>query len=214
MYHRVCIMWKKIKIWIQQYFNFSHSESNGLLCLILIILFSILLPPIGRWYYRVSGKVSAPRAADMALLDQHLALLQTYAPQVKRININTATAHQLVESIGFPFNMAMRIIRYRDKLGGFISQDQYKEVYGMTKRMETGLRAKTIITADYTPQKLALNDATFQELLAHPYITPLIAKSIINYRTKQGAFTHLQAIQALPNDRPHWAKKILPYLAL
>lgn len=208
-------MLHKLRHWIKQALHFSNRESNGLLAIILAIIVLILLviiaPKAYRLYYRHQP---LDHSADIALLEKNLTLLQENASKFTLININTATAEQLQEIEGITQQLALRILRYRDKLGGFVSFDQYKEVYGLSSRLQTKLMQRTTILAQYKPKKLSLNQATFKALVSHPYISAAIAKAIIDYRKKQGKFTTLRAIQRVPGYDSNWGNKIMPYLSL
>ncbi|MEF2232506.1 MAG: helix-hairpin-helix domain-containing protein [Candidatus Cardinium sp.] len=204
-------MLDKFKHSIKQAFHFSNRESNSLLAIIVLILLAIIAPKIYQLY--VSHQPIDHRA-DIALLDKNLILLQENARTYTLININTATADQLQTIAGIRQPLAMRILRYRDKLGGFVSLDQYKEVYGLPHHLQVKLMQRTTIPAKYRPKKLSLNQATFKALVFHPYISAAMAKAIINYRKQQGKFTALAAIQRLPGYRSDWRDKIMPYLML
>ncbi|WP_186292367.1 ComEA family DNA-binding protein [Cardinium endosymbiont of Dermatophagoides farinae] len=147
-------------------------------------------------------------------MEKNLTLLQENARRVTLIDINTATAAQLQTIAGITQQLACRILRYRDKLGGFVSSQQYKEVYGLSHLLQVRLIQCTTIHAPYSPKKLSLNQATFKALVAHPYIAAPMAKAIIDYRKKQGTFTTLRAIQRLPGYDADWENKIRPYLTL
>lgn len=206
-------MLDKIRHRIKQAFYFSNSESNGLLAIIVLILFLVVVPNVWKLYYRLAAKPLDHRS-DIALLEQNLLLLQENARKVVLININTATAQQLAKIGGIAQKLASRIINYRDKLGGFVSIDQYKEVYGLSSQQQVRLRKQTTILGNYIPKQLSLNHTTFKELVAHPYISPSIAKAILDYRKKKGKFITLRTIEALPGCHSDWAQKVMPYLSL
>ncbi|WP_243018305.1 MULTISPECIES: ComEA family DNA-binding protein [Candidatus Cardinium] len=206
-------MLHKLKDSIKQAFHFSNRESNGLLAIMLLTLLLVIAPKVYNLYQRSIYKPLGHNAA-IALLEKNLTLLQENAAKSAPININSATAAQLQEIIGITEQLALRVIGYRDKLGGFISLDQYKEVYHLSNRLQTRLRHCTTIPAPYSPKKISLNKATFQALISHPYISAALAKSIIDYRKKRGKFTTLRTIQKLPGYHPDWGNKIMPYLAL
>ena len=51
--------------------------------------------------------------------------------EIKTIDINTATEEELIELKGIGETLAKRIVKYRDKIGGFYSVEQLNEVYGI-----------------------------------------------------------------------------------
>jgi DNA uptake protein ComE-like DNA-binding protein len=206
-------MLNKIRDRIKAVFYFSNSESNGLLAIIVLILLLIIAPKAFKLYCGISSK-PLDHTEDIALLEKNLMLLQQNASKVVLININTTFAQQLEELAGVDGKLARRIISYRDKLGGFVSLDQYGEVYGMSNYLRLRLAKQTIVTEKYLPKQLSLNHATFKELVVHPYVSPDMAKAIIACRKKKGKFIELTDIQKLPGYEPTWGKKIRPYLCL
>ncbi|WP_339044535.1 helix-hairpin-helix domain-containing protein [Cardinium endosymbiont of Tipula unca] len=127
--------------------------------------------------------------------------------------LNTVTAQELERVLGLKKKLAIRVINYRDKLGGFVSIDQYKEVYGLSAHLQFRLIKQTIIQKKYMPKQLSLNHSSFKELIAHPYISPAMAKAMVDYRNHT-KFAIIDAIQKLPGYHLSWAKKMTPYLSL
>lgn len=204
-------MLHKLKRRIKQAFHFSNRESNSLLAIIVLTLLVIIAPKVYKLYYRCTYK-PLDHSANIALLEKNLTLLQENAGKFTLMNINATTAEQLQEIEGVTQQLALRILRYRDKLGGFVSFDQYKEVYGLSSALQVKLMQHTIILEKYRPKKLSLNQVTFKALVCHPYISAAMAKAIIDYRKQKGKFTNLRAIQKLPGYHPDWGRKIMPYL--
>ncbi|MGI2298884.1 ComEA family DNA-binding protein [Candidatus Cardinium hertigii] len=205
-------MLRKIKQSIKKAFHFSNRESNSLLAIVTFMLVAVIAPKVVQLYYRWTYRPD--HCADTALLDKQLALLQANSNRLVPFDINSATAEPLLAIEGMPQPLALRILRYRDKLGGFVSFDQYKEVYGLSGHLRTKLMQHTTIRKGHPPKKISLNQATFKRLAAHPYISYAMAQAIIDYRKRKGKFTTLRAIQNLPGYHPDWGKKIMPYLSL
>jgi len=151
---------------------------------------------------------------DGMLLANHLLALEQHAHTFAPIDINIATAEQLENQLAVAEPLSRRIILYRDKLGGFVSVDQYAEVYGLPPACSARLKHQTFVASHYSPKKISLNQSAFKVLVAHPYITPLIAKAIITYRKQQGKFVSIMDIQKLPMYEAKWAAKIAPYLSV
>ncbi len=203
----------RLKHWIKQSLYLSNRESNSLLVFILLILLLIIAPKIVRLYYRSASK-PLDHSADIALLENNLTLLQENARKLTLININAATAEQLQTIEGITEKLSIRIIRYRKKLGGFVSLDQYKELYGLSNALQVRLVQCTTIPAAYRPKKLSLNQANFKALVGHPYISAAMAKAIIEYRKRKGKFNSLREIEKLPGYHANWRRKIMPYITL
>lgn len=205
-------MLNKIKRSVKAAFHFSTSETNGFFAIIILMLLLVIAPKIVSLY---TGCYSKPldHSKDVALLEKNICLLKENASKVDFLNINIATAQELEFLSGLNKKLAIRIISYRDKLGGFVSIDQYKEVYGLSAHLQCRLMKQTTIQKKYRPKQLSLNHSSFKKLIAHPYISPAIAKAIVDYRNKT-KFTTIDAIQKLPGYHLNWAKKMMPYLSL
>lgn len=103
------------------------------------------------------------------------------------INLNTADTTELMAVNGIGRTFAKRILAYRAKLGGFYSVSQLTEVYGLSADKLEAFNADFQIDKNQI-QQLNLNQATFKELVAHPYLEYEQVKQIVNYREALGKF--------------------------
>ncbi|MBQ1720196.1 MAG: helix-hairpin-helix domain-containing protein, partial [Bacteroidales bacterium] len=90
-----------------------------------------------------------------------------------------ASDFQKLKGIGEAYSK--RIVAYREKLGGFISVEQLREVYGMTDELYNSISANLEIKGEPV-RKININTADFKILVSHPYIDKNIAKAILDYR--------------------------------
>ena len=97
------------------------------------------------------------------------------------VNINTATASDFQKLKGIGEAYSKRIVAYREKLGGFISVEQLREVYGMTDELYNSISANLEIKGEPV-RKININNADFKTLVSHPYIDNKIANAILSYR--------------------------------
>lgn len=129
-------------------------------------------------------------------------------------DINTADTAQLIAIKGIGSKLAKRIITYRDKLGGFVSKNQFKEVFGLDSVVVWQLEKSTILNPSFTPHKINLNTSNFDELRKHPYISFATATTIIAYRQQHGPYKSLAEIKNIHNIKPETIIKLEPYLSL
>jgi competence protein ComEA len=112
------------------------------------------------------------------------------------INLADSTAWESLPGIG-PV-LASRIIRFRDKLGGFVSVNQVREVYGLPdstfQRIEPRLRSD----APGTITPVLINEASADELANHPYISRKLAVLLVAYRKQHGPFRTPGDLMAIP----------------
>ena len=101
------------------------------------------------------------------------------------INLNSASASELEKLKGIGPVLSERIVKYRELLGGYISVQQLKEVYGI--KPEVFDVNRTFVFVDSVAlRKLDLNFLSVDELAAHPYINYKEARRIVDFRTKNG----------------------------
>lgn len=219
-----------IKTWLRNYFGFSKAEIHGTLVLLLLCCLCLIVPQGLKWYYgRQSSLVNHDQ--DIALLEHTLALLEAqkqspkpvkskqkkdYCPSQSLLtfDINTASEAQLSTIQGLGPVLSARIVKFRDKLGGFVSQAQYQEVYGLLPEVVDRLKQYTYISVGFKPKKLDINTANAQMLATHPYITDQQARSIVHYRAQRGPFTMVEVLNGIVFMDEATSAKILPYLTV
>ena len=118
---------------------------------------------------------------------------------IPHVDLNTVDSTTLVElpQIG-PF-MAMRILEFRDKLGGYIDKEQLRDVKGMdSTRFATIEPYIEIGNAEL--RKLDINRADFKALVHHPYLNYEQVKRIVNQREKRGMIKNWAQLETLLKD--------------
>lgn len=123
-------------------------------------------------------------------------------PKAHFVEINSADTVDLMSLWGVGPVFARRIIKYRDLLGGFVSKDQLLEVYGFKR--ETLERILPVIEIDSVLIiKININEATYRELIRHPYLNEYQVRAILNYRKLKGRYTEVKELtenKLLPQD--------------
>lgn len=142
--------------------------------------------------------------------DSATAVTKTIAI-VPKVEINHATAADLIKLYGIGPVLSERIIKYRNLLGGFYAPEQIKEVYGLTSETFSGIADRLAI--DSTVLILInLNFAEAVELARHPYLDWKDANRIVNYRDQHGFIENKYLLlkdSVLSNEV---FKKVSPYL--
>lgn len=126
------------------------------------------------------------------------------------LNEADSTSLEALPGIGPVY--AQRIIKYRDQLGGYISLDQLKEVYGIDKNPEIlDVISPYLKVNGQVLNRINVNKATWGELVKHPYINKNIANSIIAIREQHGPYktvdevsrSHLISAELFPKLKPY-----------
>jgi competence protein ComEA len=127
------------------------------------------------------------------------------------IDINTADTSAFISLPGIGSKLALRIVNFRDKLGGFYSVNQVGEVYGLADSTFQKIK-RYLIPGNTAIKKINVNTATTDELKAHPYIRYAIAGPIISYRNEHGPFSKIEEIKKVMAVTNDIYDKLAPYL--
>lgn len=129
------------------------------------------------------------------------------------IDINTADTSAFISLPGIGNKLALRIISFRQKLGGFSSVDQLGETYGIADSTFQMIKPR-LQCINPTLKTININTADVNMLRTHPYIKWNIANAIINFRTQHGNFNTLEELKKIDIITDDVYRKIAPYLNL
>ena len=134
--------------------------------------------------------------------------------EVVRFDLNHADTTVLKTIYGIGSKLSLRIISFRQSLGGFISVQQLYEVYGLDSIVVDRLAKVSFIREDYLPRTLNLNTANEEELEAHPYISKRMARAIVTYRFQHGKFGSVEDLLKIQQLEENQLNKTKPYLTV
>lgn len=129
------------------------------------------------------------------------------------VDLNKADTFELIKLKGIGSVLAQRIIRYRERLGGFVRTDQLGEVYGIPVDILESVKSQ--VTCDSSLIRfIPVNSADEMTLCGHPYLSRWEARAIITYRRLKGPVKKLDDLleQKVLNDNTY--RRIKPYLSL
>ncbi len=129
------------------------------------------------------------------------------------IDINTASAEELMQLPGMNHSLPYRIINYREKLGSFVDLQQIKTVYGMTDSVYQMILPFFKIDLN-TIKKININMASEYELSLNPNINRNIAKAIVIYRQQHGNYQQLEDLKKIVFINEEMFQRIIPYLTI
>lgn len=134
-----------------------------------------------------------------------------YTKEVPMIELNSADSSDLILLPGIGPSYAHRIVAYRNLLGGFYSQEQLLEVYGMDSSRYEGM--KSYINVDSTNLvKIALADAEFRDFISHPYLDKKDTYALLQLRDFLDGELSLGKIRSNAIFPEEKLKKIAHYL--
>ncbi|WP_207427735.1 helix-hairpin-helix domain-containing protein [Pedobacter sp. SYSU D00535] len=127
------------------------------------------------------------------------------------VELNSADSAALESLNGIGPAFAARIIKYRNRLGGFHKKEQLLEVYGLDSAKYRNLEANIEVNRSDIV-KLRLNAITFEEFKKFPYLSYRQMNAILQYRKQHGAFRSLEDLSKIGVLDDVILRKIEPYL--
>jgi competence ComEA-like helix-hairpin-helix protein len=129
------------------------------------------------------------------------------------VNLNSADSATLVTVRGIGPAFSSRIIRYRERLGGFVNVDQLMEVFGMDSTRFEQIRNWFEIDPNLV-SRINVNSSTWEELVKHPYINGNIASSIIAFRRQHGPYATMADLKKSKLISDSLFSRISPYISI
>lgn len=134
-------------------------------------------------------------------------------PVVREVDINITDSSGWIALPGIGARLAKRILLFREKLGGFYSVEQVREVYGLPDSTFQLIR-RFLSCPNPAVEQMDVNTADVSVLKAHPYLRWDIANAIVRYRQQHGNFSsidELKRIELITEDvfeRVRWYLKV------
>jgi competence protein ComEA len=134
-----------------------------------------------------------------------------YGWKVREVDVNRADSAQWESLPGVGPVLAARIVKFRERLGGFYSIRQIGETYGLAdstfNKIQPYLRLHTV-----SLKKLDLNLTDEKSLAQHPYIRYKLARLIVLYRSNHGPFDRPEGLLGIPLVDDSIYRKIEHYI--
>lgn len=127
------------------------------------------------------------------------------------VDINRADAAAWAQLPGIGPVLSDRIIRFRERLGGFVAITQVAETYGLADSVFQAIRPRLRYSPPF--RRLAINDADWETLSAHPYLNRRQARALVAYRQAHGPFSGPEALAPVRALPPEIRQRLLPYLS-
>ncbi len=127
------------------------------------------------------------------------------------IDINTCDSASLESLPRIGPALSTRIIKYRNRLGGFIDKKQLLEVYGLDSTVLKLIESK--IDVDIRSiKKIKINQVQYDDLSKFPYLSFKLARVIINYREQHGSFNSKEDLLKIHLMNHKIIDKLEPYI--
>ena len=130
--------------------------------------------------------------------------------EVTIIELNNADSVQLESLKGIGPAFASRIVKYRDRVGGFYRKEQLMEVYGFDSVRFAGLKDQVMVNGKF--KKLNINTADFDDLKRYPFLSYKQINAIIQYRIQHGLYRSAADLNNILILNEDIINKLSPYL--
>ena len=126
-----------------------------------------------------------------------------------KVDLNRADTNTLrrIPGIGTYYSRAIR--RYGERLGGYVSVAQLKEIEGLPADIGRWFVLDSVVEI----RKIHINRATFKQLVRHPYLSYEQVKSLFDYRRKYGDISGWQQLRFCPGFSDRDVERLMPYVA-
>ena len=127
--------------------------------------------------------------------------------QLTVLDLNAVDTLELRKIPGIGPAYSRAIVRYRERLGGFVSTAQLMEIEGLPERIEEWFEVDEKVAI----RKIAINKSDFKTLVRHPYLSYEQVKVIMTHIRKYGPLTSWTDLQLYPEFTPQDFERLAPY---
>ena len=127
------------------------------------------------------------------------------------LELNSADSAALVALRGIGPLTAGRIVRYRERLGGYACVEQLQEIEGMTDRNYRLIEQQIFVDSSKI-KKIDINFALPNRMKGHPYIGDKLLDRILKYRQLKGGWRSIEDLTEQHILTAEQAERLLPYL--
>lgn len=151
----------------------------------------------------ISEEPKTPQTADVG------GFASKYVP----LELNSADTNALVKINGIGAYSARAIVKYRERLGGFVSYDQLNEIRALREEVKEVLRTKTILDQRLI-RTICIDTCSAEDLIGFPYLKPKQVRTLLNFRDMHGGFSELNQLKECVIISDSLFLQIEPYLLI
>lgn len=203
----------------KDYLYFDRRDKNAvILLLILIVLSGIIYVLVRNNNQKVNSEKELSYQFEFNSSENNLEdnnkKLSYYSDKLKpgtTVELNSADTTTLKKIPGIGSAYAGRIIKYRNSLGGYVSVNQLREVWGVDEDLYNKIRP--YLTVEGNPKKLKVNSLKFDQLKSHPYLDYKQVRVITDLRERKGNLTSINRLSLLDEFTKKDIDRLRPYLS-
>ena len=144
---------------------------------------------------------------DRALQDSLHHLRPEKFTQLTVLDLNTVDTLTLRKIPGIGVGYSRSIVSYRERLGGFVSVAQLKDIEGLPARIEEWFSVEEQVAV----RTISINKSDFKTLVRHPYLSYEQVKVITTHIRKYGPLRSWKDLQLYPEFTPQDFERLTPY---
>jgi competence ComEA-like helix-hairpin-helix protein len=163
-------------------------------------------------YFKFPDWVNRNKETKEYKYGQHLAFAKK--EKIVLIDINQASKEDFIKINGIGEAISIRILTQKEKLGGFVSMEQLKEVWGLSPEVILNLNTHFVLSKPTTLHKININNASLKELSQFFYFKYELAKQIVKYRSMYGDFKNIEdliKINGFPVEKANYIALYLDF---
>ncbi len=127
--------------------------------------------------------------------------------QLTVLDLNTVDTLTLRKIPGIGVGYSRSIVSYRERLGGFVSVAQLKDIEGLPARIEEWFSVEEQVAV----RTISINKSDFKTLVRHPYLSYEQVKVITTHIRKYGSLRSWKDLQLYPEFTPQDFERLTPY---
>ena len=166
-----------------------------------------------RSYYPTAAKQEPKGFSREYSHDQERPFAPRQQQKPLLINLNEADSAQLEALPGIGERLSARIIKYRDRLGGFHDVAQLKEVYGLQDSVLVLLVTRLFVPPGGLIKKMDVNKCSYADFRRHPYMGHAFAKSLVAFRQTHGEIETVDELYQLVAVKKEEIERMKPYFS-
>ncbi|MGB3775144.1 MAG: helix-hairpin-helix domain-containing protein [Leeuwenhoekiella sp.] len=157
-------------------------------------------------YFKFPEWISTPKKKKIKLNGNEKSLAQ-------KKDLNEATVDDLLQIDDLTEELAIRVINYRTRLGGFLEDNQLFDVYGLPSATVFKLKNDFTVKSKPVIKQIDINTANASDLATVSFITFDIAREIINYRELHEGIKSLDELLKIEGINAYKLERIKLYLS-
>lgn len=162
-------------------------------------------------YNRLLPYVRIAEMNDKAGKNNFTRNTEVIPQSLKIIEVNQADSTALDEIKGIGPVFAIRILKYRERIGGFYKKEQLMEVFGLDSVMYREVMGQIAVNAAAI-KRINVNTAQFEDFKNHPYIRYKQVNALIQYRKQHGNYGNIADLSKVAILNAETIARLAPYL--